>query len=72
MFCVKHNYRIYGCQKCDLYTTQSIGNFTVNSFVVYENGQAIVNWNEWCAIMCSKDDGGVACNCDRLPLSAIK
>lgn len=29
-----------------------------------------VDWDEWCRTQCALGEGGAACNCDILPLSA--
>ncbi|XP_065352768.1 uncharacterized protein LOC135947762 [Cloeon dipterum] len=30
--------------------------------------QTMVDWNLWCIIQCEEGDGGIACDCDMLPL----
>ncbi|XP_059485884.1 uncharacterized protein LOC132202752 [Neocloeon triangulifer] len=30
--------------------------------------EEFVDWNLWCTIQCEEGDGGIACNCDMLPL----
>ncbi|KAJ8963311.1 hypothetical protein NQ318_018780 [Aromia moschata] len=70
-FCVQHDYRIYGCQPCDLYKNASLASFGFYSDDVSSNdddGQQ-VNWDLWCQKMCQDGDGGAACNCDLLPMS---
>lgn len=70
MFCTKHKYRIYGCQKCDVYTKISEGNnFTVHTLVINDKEKTTFDWNGWCVQMCSKGDGGAACSCDLMPMN---
>lgn len=67
-FCTKYGYRINGCQSCDVYNKAS-HMFELNTFSRRKMAKIRIDWNEWCKQKCLEGDGGVACNCDILPIS---
>uniref|UniRef100_V5GRN7 Uncharacterized protein n=1 Tax=Anoplophora glabripennis TaxID=217634 RepID=V5GRN7_ANOGL len=76
-FCVRYDYRIYGCQTCSLYKNAtearmlSYVGVSTNSEDDDDGGEGepVVNWDLWCQNMCQEGNGGAACNCDLLPMS---
>ncbi|XP_072387294.1 uncharacterized protein [Diabrotica undecimpunctata] len=64
-FCIKHNYRISGCQKCSIYQLVTLP----KKPVLNQADPNQVDWNEWCDVKCKENDGGAACDCDRSPMS---
>ncbi|XP_072389107.1 uncharacterized protein [Diabrotica undecimpunctata] len=71
-FCIKYNYRISGCQKCNIYkevySSSESGSTIFSQQSLRMNTYAGVDWYAWCTRMCAKGDGGAACACDRLPI----
>lgn len=66
-YCIRHNYRLYGCQKCSLYIqkTEDFGIFSLDSFEF--KSHVVPDWKDWCVKKCAQNDGGSACACDYLP-----
>lgn len=67
-FCVTYGHRVDGCQKCETYQE----NEEESSQWTNRIGKTTdVDWEAWCLEMCSSGDGGIACNCDILPMNAL-
>ncbi|GJQ66125.1 hypothetical protein Trydic_g4190 [Trypoxylus dichotomus] len=67
--CVNLNYRIPGCQSCKIYKAMKEMHGDNSFSLAINRSVKSVDWEEWCRQMCSVGDGGVACNCDILPMS---
>lgn len=72
-FCVEHHYRIDGCQPCNVYQA-AVDEASMYSRSIrpkrYKSSGDDIDWEEWCRDRCKVGDGGVACNCDLLPMVA--
>lgn len=72
VFCIDYNYKLFGCQKCDVYknmlakTETKYGLGAVQSPLMMSSLQA--DWVDWCVEKCNQGDGGAACGCDKLPM----
>ncbi|XP_050503988.1 uncharacterized protein LOC126882951 [Diabrotica virgifera virgifera] len=64
-FCIKHNYRISGCQKCSIYQQATLPRKSASALPDPNE----IDWNAWCTVKCKENDGGAACDCDRSPMS---
>lgn len=74
-FCLKHKYKIYGCQSCQVYekAQEQHGGPKADLFGFEKQAKSTrqgVDWEAWCKEQCINGDGGAACNCDILPLAA--
>ncbi|XP_017776568.1 PREDICTED: uncharacterized protein LOC108562664 [Nicrophorus vespilloides] len=67
-FCVNHDYNIIGCRSCSIYRNQSYDTYSMQTY----RPDRKIDWDAWCRERCAEGDGGVACNCDILPLSLAK
>lgn len=67
--CINLSYRIPGCQYCEIYKATAKMHGTDSFSLAIDRSVKSVDWEEWCRQMCSVGDGGVACNCDILPMS---
>lgn len=70
-FCIHYNYKIDGCQPCKVYKDEEDKSALFRSIrPKIKSVRDNIDWQEWCRDRCSVGDGGVACNCDILPLMA--
>lgn len=67
--CLNLNYRITGCQSCEVYQSTAEMHGDKSFSLSVDRSVQSVDWDEWCRQMCSEGDGGIACNCDILPMS---
>ncbi|XP_069703593.1 uncharacterized protein [Periplaneta americana] len=60
-FCKLEGYTVFGCERCTVVAVRPAAKAKLL------NKKDGIDWEELCAYLCSKGEGGAACNCDAVP-----
>ena len=67
-YCNLENFQLYGCPICDVVPLLAKNPITeLKASVLLTENQSEPDWEKICTSLCSKADGGSACNCDFPP-----